>query len=401
MRWISGLDETSCMQELEQVGSLGKGLQWIPSSRALERLAAGDTASGDHLTWLYRSPADVVARSVVLGLPGVEAALREWTDINSRAIGLWRRDGSSICLVRARDAGPDPRGTASAMRGDDALREAILSLLSRACPEEVELYELLEASAWLPEGQEPDFSSGDHRPTLAGVFALIETIEMTSTLRGAVAGLEESLSRREVELAEAKREAMAFRNEGNSILVQLERSQHMLRQQIERSVSAEDRSNELQLRQQTAIQNLQTRIDLLQGALRREAQRQASLTQRSLFARAAAGVRNRLRRSTARSPECVGEVRDSRWFDAHWYLETYPDVREAGVDPALHYCESGWMEGRNPGPAFDTYDYLREHPDVAEAGINPLWHYITQEEQVRLSVPSTTERHLPGEGPSV
>ena len=30
----------------------------------------------------------------------------------------------------------------------------------------------------------------------------------------------------------------------------------------------------------------------------------------------------------------INEIRDSEFFDARWYLERYPDVAEAGWDPA-------------------------------------------------------------------
>jgi len=35
-------------------------------------------------------------------------------------------------------------------------------------------------------------------------------------------------------------------------------------------------------------------------------------------------------------------------FDAEWYLETNGDVAESGVDPALHFLEFGFAEGRGP-----------------------------------------------------
>jgi len=38
----------------------------------------------------------------------------------------------------------------------------------------------------------------------------------------------------------------------------------------------------------------------------------------------------------------------SESFDASWYLEAYPDVRTAGVDPWLHYVTYGRSEGRRP-----------------------------------------------------
>src|SRR3546814_15355097 len=62
-------------------------------------------------------------------------------------------------------------------------------------------------------------------------------------------------------------------------------------------------------------------------------------------------------------------IRSSRWFDAAWYLDAYPDVRDAGMDPAGHYIEFGWKEARNPGPLFDTAWYLRSYPDIAASGL--------------------------------
>ncbi|WP_162820858.1 glycosyltransferase family 4 protein [Microvirga calopogonii] len=40
----------------------------------------------------------------------------------------------------------------------------------------------------------------------------------------------------------------------------------------------------------------------------------------------------------------------SAHFQPQWYLETYPDVAEAGVDPLSHWLDSGLWEGRLPGP---------------------------------------------------
>src|SRR5262249_36240733 len=40
----------------------------------------------------------------------------------------------------------------------------------------------------------------------------------------------------------------------------------------------------------------------------------------------------------------------SSLFDPKWYLVTYPDIRDAGVDPLEHYLLYGGFEGRAPGP---------------------------------------------------
>ncbi len=65
-------------------------------------------------------------------------------------------------------------------------------------------------------------------------------------------------------------------------------------------------------------------------------------------------------------------------IDAAYYLNANADVRAAGLDPANHYCEPGWREGRDPAAWFRTADYLASNPDVRAAGINPFWHYLVQ-----------------------
>lgn len=64
------------------------------------------------------------------------------------------------------------------------------------------------------------------------------------------------------------------------------------------------------------------------------------------------------------------------FFDENYYIENYPDVKEAPITPFEHYLNYGWSEGRNPSDSFNTYGYLNEYPDVAESGINPLYHYV-------------------------
>src|SRR5262249_29444879 len=75
-------------------------------------------------------------------------------------------------------------------------------------------------------------------------------------------------------------------------------------------------------------------------------------------------------------PNDAALVATSEFFDRDWYLNNYPDVAMAGIDPAVHYLSNGAAEGRDPGPRFSTNIYLRRYPDVAAAGINPLLHYL-------------------------
>jgi hypothetical protein len=63
-------------------------------------------------------------------------------------------------------------------------------------------------------------------------------------------------------------------------------------------------------------------------------------------------------------------------FDSKFYLTTYPDVKEAGVDPVRHYLEQGWIEGRNPRGDFNTRNYLYTNWDVVAQHVNPFYHYL-------------------------
>ena len=46
------------------------------------------------------------------------------------------------------------------------------------------------------------------------------------------------------------------------------------------------------------------------------------------------------------------------------------------ADPVRHFAESGWQAGLNPNTWFDTKFYLEFYPDITKAGINPLFHFI-------------------------
>jgi hypothetical protein len=58
-------------------------------------------------------------------------------------------------------------------------------------------------------------------------------------------------------------------------------------------------------------------------------------------------------------------------LDVDYYLHSEPQLDRAGGDALTHFLEWGWREGRNPSPAFDVAFYLGAKPDVAAAGVNP------------------------------
>ena len=63
-------------------------------------------------------------------------------------------------------------------------------------------------------------------------------------------------------------------------------------------------------------------------------------------------------------------------FDEAFYLDKYPDVRNANVDAFSHYLRYGWKEGRDPARWFSTREYLKRYVDVEKSEINPFLHFI-------------------------
>jgi glycosyltransferase involved in cell wall biosynthesis len=72
-------------------------------------------------------------------------------------------------------------------------------------------------------------------------------------------------------------------------------------------------------------------------------------------------------------------------FDVSYYLDLYPDIKRAGLDPVAHYIHFGWKEGRDPAPWFSTECYLSSYPDIRVTEINPFYHYLVWGRQVGLA----------------
>jgi len=64
------------------------------------------------------------------------------------------------------------------------------------------------------------------------------------------------------------------------------------------------------------------------------------------------------------------------WFNANWYVDTYPDLNIVSSEAAVHYYLFGSKEEKDPCPEFSTSFYLMCHSDVKSSGVNPLLHYI-------------------------
>jgi len=63
-------------------------------------------------------------------------------------------------------------------------------------------------------------------------------------------------------------------------------------------------------------------------------------------------------------------------FDADWYIVNNPGDEANLGDPFVHYMSFGWREMRDPSPYFSTSSYLDLNPDVRDAGMNPFRHWV-------------------------
>lgn len=82
--------------------------------------------------------------------------------------------------------------------------------------------------------------------------------------------------------------------------------------------------------------------------------------------------KKKFKKRTAKYTEEYKLLAKSRLFDKKWYLATYTDVKS---DPISHYLNIGWKEKRQPSLFFDGNKYLDTYFDVKDANINPLVHY--------------------------
>jgi len=69
-------------------------------------------------------------------------------------------------------------------------------------------------------------------------------------------------------------------------------------------------------------------------------------------------------------------IKTSNFFNKQYYINTYLQSEKQDIDPVKHYLDIGWKLGYNPSEKFTTNLYLELNPDVKEANINPLLHYL-------------------------
>ena len=87
-------------------------------------------------------------------------------------------------------------------------------------------------------------------------------------------------------------------------------------------------------------------------------------------------------------------LKKSNMFDSAFYLNEYPDVLRAKMDPVKHYYLYGWKEKRYPTSLynFDSIWYPQEYLKSWRCNINPLLHYVVLKEKSNIYPKPKVER---------
>jgi GT2 family glycosyltransferase len=125
----------------------------------------------------------------------------------------------------------------------------------------------------------------------------------------------------------------------------------------------------------SALDGHEASLEMEQSFLRALGQSQRR-KQRVIFPQQLRGVSAFLTKRGRRMRRNYCLLLKSPLFDRYYYLDQNKDVRDAGIDPTLHFLLTGGQEGRRPGGLFNTKYYLSANPDVARTKENPLIHFI-------------------------
>ena len=204
-------------------------------------------------------------------------------------------------------------------------------------------------------------------------------------LNGQLANTQQQLQRLQTQLTTTQQRLVQVEQEKqrqNTLHIQQQKQQQRELSKLEISFK----------QQRAAAAGLTHQNQILQGQLK--------TIQQSVSWKAAAPVRVLARavkktdKAKQKLQQEVGLLFTSEFFDADWYLTSYPDVKESGANPAEHYLKFGAAEGRRPSADFDGNWYLQRYPDVASTGVNPLLHYIKfGRNEGRTASPKLLEDH--------
>ncbi|EAU72305.1 Lipopolysaccharide biosynthesis protein-like [Synechococcus sp. BL107] len=80
-------------------------------------------------------------------------------------------------------------------------------------------------------------------------------------------------------------------------------------------------------------------------------------------------------RSAIRELAHYAYVFDIEFYKNQLSKEDSEKIKNIG-DCLQHYCIEGWKIGIDPSPLFDTNNYFSKYPDIKESGLNPIIHFF-------------------------
>lgn len=426
---ISGLAEARCREffGVEQWHEFD--MNWC-SPEKLDGITSTAT-----VIWLYRAPWTIPDLSGDSPADTSGQYLSGWQAKNRRILKLRYRLADRLMLVNI-DRIP-ARLACSELAGADLPADAAVTtpepgLLGQAfewcAPQYWDTYEALEAASWLPSG-EPQ-CRGQADTSEAQLDTLFDQLLEQPRLRRQLDEQYQAAEKHRSGLEQEQRQTSELKEENELLLIQLHQVQEELEQyylknlEMDKTITS---SKTTVAKLQGEVKTLKAHLTKSHGEIKALQALKAHLGKSQDEVKALKvqlhQMQNELRCLRVRLPEPLpaskalvpaGEVkrnhrvlhklghwipgpakrtlhrsrsrkdfkdqvnliRTSEWFDGQWYLEQYPDVRAANIDPAEHYYSQGWKENRNPGKGFNTAYYVRNNPDIAENGLNPLWHFI-------------------------
>ncbi|TCK07245.1 hypothetical protein [Marinobacterium mangrovicola] len=185
----------------------------------------------------------------------------------------------------------------------------------------------------------------------------------------------------------------ALREENRLVIEHLHQVQEELERQFIHKHSLEKQLKRLTLEQEQALSAANNQISRLQNELNRIKGSVAWKATTPMRAISHSFIRTSHEKSKLKKQ--VEQLESTKYFDAAWYLKTYPDVAASELTPVEHYLKFGADEGRNPSPEFDTHWYVQVNPDVQESGINPLIHFISHGQGEGRAPNSRVQQSLP------
>lgn len=353
---------------------------------------------------LHSRPEIAVAHAIEAGQQPRDA-VEAWRNAAEQMLAFYKRNRATTAMVEVSSAVRDPRAFARALEHHlDLKMKGSLPKLTppeqQTSANQVQASELIAANDELSsllaelEACTLPLEHGTFRSPGVQILELykqlheatpdltVEQLEESTRLLETLAQLEDGFENERDEHLRTKSALEEVREENDLVMRQLFDVQEEL-EHYYLAVKQKDKALEAS---RTAINQKNTKLKRMTAEMRQLRAQVSALEaglaklHRSVSWRLTAPIRLLAkpfgRSARARSRKETKLIIQSEFFDAAWYLATYPDVAKSKIPPATHYVRYGANEHRDPSIKFSTKQYLRAYQDVAQSGVNPLVHYL-------------------------